>query len=735
MQNSRLILRVAVPNPLRRFFDYFPIDSTHPLVPGVRVRVPFGHREVIGIIIEVTDTTLLPRARVKPVIAVLDETPVISAGLLDLLKWAAEYYHHPPGEVLHSALPVLLRQGRAAIIKGIDTWHITSAGRERSVHEITRAPVQQSLLKALEQHSAGLSSEQLARLSPGWRKALRALIQRGWVSMTTGDCLQHGDVASGHRPALNSAQTEAVATISKGLGDYGCYLLHGITGSGKTEVYLHLIERMLRQERQVLVLAPEIGLTPQLVDRFRQRFQVPVAVLHSGLTDQERLCAWLMARAGKAPIILGTRSAVFTPMKRPGLIIVDEEHDQSYKQQDGFRYHARDVAIMRASREHIPIVLGSATPSLESLKNVLLGNYLLLDLPDRAGEAGLPDMRVLDMRRLAVHDGLSHPLLEQIQSRLDKGEQSLIFLNRRGFAPVWMCYDCGWVAPCARCDARLTLHKQKQRLRCHHCGVEQPVMQNCPQCAGSNLHPLGEGTERVESALARAFPRARILRIDRDSTRRKGALQATLQKIYRGEVDILIGTQMLSKGHDFPMVTLVGVINADQGLYSSDFRSGEFLFQQIMQVSGRAGRGDRRGQVLIQTYHPQHPVFAALCRHDYRGFADYALDERRQTDYPPYSYMALLRAESSQLGSALRFMQEAYSLGEACRQDAPIQVMEPVPAPMERRAGRHRAQLLVQAGKRGTLHDFLRHWLPALEQSRLGKRVRWSLDVDPLDMY
>ena len=735
MQNSRLILRVAVPNPLRRFFDYFPIDSTHPLVPGVRVRVPFGHREVIGIIIEVTDTTLLPRARVKPVIAVLDETPVISAGLLDLLKWAAEYYHHPPGEVLHSALPVLLRQGRAAIIKGIDTWHITSAGRERSVHEITRAPVQQSLLKALEQHSAGLSSEQLARLSPGWRKALRALIQRGWVSMTTGDCLQHGDVASGHRPALNSAQTEAVATISKGLGDYGCYLLHGITGSGKTEVYLHLIERMLRQERQVLVLAPEIGLTPQLVDRFRQRFQVPVAVLHSGLTDQERLCAWLMARAGKAPIILGTRSAVFTPMKRPGLIIVDEEHDQSYKQQDGFRYHARDVAIMRASREHIPIVLGSATPSLESLKNVLLGNYLLLDLPDRAGEAGLPDMRVLDMRRLAVHDGLSHPLLEQIQSRLDKGEQSLIFLNRRGFAPVWMCYDCGWVAPCARCDARLTLHKQKQRLRCHHCGVEQPVMQNCPQCAGSNLHPLGEGTERVESALARAFPRARILRIDRDSTRRKGALQATLQKIYRGEVDILIGTQMLSKGHDFPMVTLVGVINADQGLYSSDFRSGEFLFQQIMQVSGRAGRGDRRGQVLIQTYHPQHPVFAALCRHDYRGFADYALDERRQTDYPPYTYMALLRAESSQLGSALRFMQEAYSLGEACRQDAPIQVMEPVPAPMERRAGRHRAQLLVQAGKRGTLHDFLRHWLPALEQSRLGKRVRWSLDVDPLDMY
>jgi primosomal protein N' (replication factor Y) len=534
-------------------------------------------------------------------------------------------------------------------------------------------------------------------------------------------------------PELSAAQAEAVAAVAID-GGFACSLLFGITGSGKTEVYLALAEKALAAGKQVLVLIPEIGLTPQLVERFRCRLATPVVALHSGLNDSERLHAWLLARLGKAGVVLGTRSAVFTPLPNLGLVIVDEEHDASYKQQDGLRYHARDVAVMRASRADIPVVLGSATPSLDTLHKAREGRYRLLELNDRAASGALPHVDLLDMRRLAHNEGLSHPMLVAIRERLARGEQSLIFLNRRGFAPVLMCYDCGWIAPCPRCDARLTMHKGHNRLRCHHCGTEAPLPQQCPQCEGKRLHPLGEGTERLEQELNRQFPAARVLRIDRDTTRRKGALEASLKQVREGDADILVGTQMLAKGHDFPNITLVGVVNADQGLYGADFRSAETLMQQVVQVSGRAGRADKPGQVLIQTWHPGHPVFAALQRHDYKGFADYELEQRRAAGFPPFTYFALLRAESKEKGAALRFLNAAHERGRATVVPE-VELWMPQASTMERRAGFYRAQLLVQSGDRKALHPFLDRWLDAIDTLKLARQVRWSLDVDPVDLY
>ena len=726
------IYQVAVPTPLYRLFDYL---STVSLTAGKRVRVPFGKRDLVGMVLGEVKQSELPISRLRSIAQTLDADPILPEPLLNLLVWAADYYHYPLGEVIHTALPARLRQGRPASISGVAVWFLTPEGKILNPATLKRAPAQKRLLEVLAAAPEGLDGEHLTQVSPRWAVAIKSMSTKGWVSSHQREAplISNEDIQG--PPELNPAQKAAVAAVTAELGRFHPYLLHGVTGSGKTEVYLNVIEQVLALERQALVLVPEINLTPQLVDRFARRFRAPIAVLHSGLNDQERLNAWLAARAGKAPIVLGTRSAVFTPLKHPGVIVVDEEHDASYKQQDGFRYSARDVALMRASREKIPILLGSATPSLESLKKTREQAYTLLELPDRTGGAGMPEIRLLDMRRLKPSEGLSLPLREAIAARLARGEQSILFLNRRGFAPVWMCYDCGWVAPCRRCDAQLTLHQKKQKLLCHHCGAEQAVVPRCPACQGANLHPLGEGTERVEGALQKFFPQARIERVDRDSTQRKGSLEEKLRRIHEGEVDILVGTQMLSKGHDFPNVTLVGILNADQGLYGTDFRSGERLFQLIMQVSGRAGRADKPGEVLIQTWHPDHPLFVALQRHDFHGFADFALGERRDTGYPPYSHLALLRAESPAPGASLRFLHEARSLAQRLSPDKSVQILEPLPAPMERRAGRYRAQLLVQAAGRAPLHAFLARWVADLAEAKFSKKVRWSLDVDPLDMY
>lgn len=735
MRMKAAVLRVAVPAPLRRCFDYAIPETTFDLCRGMRVRVPFGRREIVGFLIGIAEQSTIKRERLKPVLRVLDSEPVLSEELLSLLQWAADYYHHPLGEVLKAALPVNLRQGRDLSAAAVPVWRCTAAGQVLAANALDRAPLQKRVLAALLEVPDGLDAAALARVARGWRAAMRALVAKGWVQLAqqTAPVPGHTDVVAG--PPLTAAQQSAVTAITGALGSYRSFVLHGVTGSGKTEVYLKTIEAVLQRGQQALLLVPEIGLTPQLLASVRARFQAPVALLHSGLSDQERLAAWLMARAGRASIVIGTRSAVFAPLRFPGVIIVDEEHDASYKQQDGFHYHARDVAVMRAHRLGIPIVLGSATPSLDSLRHIANGNYQRLPLPDRTGSATLPEVRLLDLRYLPVHDGLSPPLIEQIRKRLEAGEQSLLFINRRGYAPAYMCHDCGWLAPCRRCDAKLTLHKRSQRLRCHHCGGESALAETCPECGGGNLHALGEGTERVELALTRLFPQARIVRIDRDSTRRKGALQEQLRRIDAGEADILVGTQMLAKGHDFPNVTLVGVLNADQRLYSVDFRASEHLVQQIIQVSGRAGRAAKAGEVWIQTYHPSEPLFSALRQHDYSGFAELALQERALANYPPFSYFALLRAESPSPQVALGFVRTARTLAGDGQRHRGVELMDPVPAPMERRAGRYRAQLLVQAMQRRPLHEFLSCWLARLEETPASKRVRWSLDVDPTDMY
>ena len=734
MSAAASVYQIALPAPLHRLFDYLPPENAPVPVIGARVRVPFGpRRQAVGVVLGTATKSALPRAKLKRIGEVLDSGPVVADSLLALLRWAAEYYHHPIGEVIAAALPALLRQGRSPEAAALTAWRATPAGAQAlAAGELTRARAQASLLTALREAPDGLDAQALGERSARWSGTIRALEDKGYVSTHPRDCLQASNLEPHPAPVWAGQQRAAVEAITQADG-FRCFLLHGVTGSGKTEVYLGAIDAVIRREQQALVLVPEIALTPQLVARFARRFPVPIAVLHSGLTDAERLCAWRAAQTGKAPIVIGTRSAVFTPLKNPGLIVVDEEHDASYKQQDGFRYSARDVAVMRAARGKIPIVLGSATPALESLYNVRQGNYRLLALPERTGEAGFPEVALLDMRKLKAHDSLSPPLVEQIQERLRRGEQSLLFLNRRGFAPVWMCHDCGWIAPCKRCDARLTYHQRRGQLLCHHCGAEQALIKTCPACGVGELKAIGAGTERVEQALTRLFPTARIERIDRDSTRRKGALEEKIRRVHAGEADILVGTQMLSKGHDFPNVTLVGVLNADQGLYGADFRAPERLFQQILQVGGRAGRADKPGQVLIQTWHPEHPIFEVLRRHDFAGFADYALAERQETEYPPYAHLALLRAESPAAGAALNFLRAAHAAGERMGIKG-VKLYEPLPAPMERRAGRWRAQLLVQSVRRPPLHEFLTGWREQLAALPAAKRVRWSLDVDPMNM-
>ncbi|MBI3547026.1 MAG: primosomal protein N' [Gammaproteobacteria bacterium] len=731
------VYQVAVPTPLYRSFDYLvPADVVVPI--GARIRVPFGRRELIGIALKQIADSEWPRHRLKPIVQVLDNEPLFPETLFKLLQWASDYYHHPLGEVMHAALPAFLRQGRSTCANTSTHWVLTDAGKNIDRQIFRKAPVQLRLYEIFLSASNGLDASRLKKISLQWSTIIKKWYSQGWISSEQREDLsepRQAGIAASPSPQLNAAQQVVVDSIIQGLGDFAAYLLHGVTGSGKTEVYLCVIEQVLARGQQALVLVPEIGLTPQVIERFAKRFHQTIAIFHSGLNDQERLNAWLAARSGKASIVLGTRSAIFTPLKNCGVIIVDEEHDASYKQQDGFRYSARDIAVMLAAREKIPIVLGSATPALESLKNIRDGAYRLLELPDRTGGAGMPSVKLLDMRRLKPSDGLSLPLREAIGVRLAKKEQSILFLNRRGFAPIWMCYDCGWVVPCRRCDARLTLHQKKQKLLCHHCGAEQEIVRRCGACQSEGLHALGEGTERVEQALQNFFPHARIERIDRDSTQRKGALEEKLRRVHAGEADILVGTQMLSKGHDFPNVTLVGILNADQGLYGSDFRSSERLFQLIMQVSGRAGRAEKPGEVLIQTWHPDHPVFSALQRHDFHGFADLALNERRETAYPPFSHLALLRAESPAPGAALKFLHEARNVAMQLSRAESVQIMKPMTAPMERRAGRYRAQLLVQSVQRAPLHVFLRQWVAELAEAKFAKKARWSLDVDPADMY
>jgi primosomal protein N' (replication factor Y) len=735
MPPAKSILRVAIPSPLRRRFDYLPPHDVDPgdLIPGQRLRVPFGRNRSVGVLLEVVTETDIDPKRLKPAAELLDPQPALSADILELARWAAQYYHHPIGEVLATALPVLLRHGEPIRAQGVRRWRLSAAGRGLDAEALKRAPRQAAVHALLMAHPEGLGREQLAEQPGDWASALKAMTEKGWVETEEQPLLTMPTAERDTPPPLNPAQAAAVDAVAGALDGFQPFLLHGVTGSGKTEVYLQLIARVLGQGRQALVLVPEIGLTPQLVERFRRRLHVPLAILHSGLTDRERLNAWIAARDGDAPVVIGTRSAVFTPLARPGLFIVDEEHDLSFKQHEGFRYSARDLTLMRARSAGIPVLLASATPSLESLHNTRQGRYQLLELPERAGAARHPHMQLADMRGQFLEDGLSQTLLKRMGEHLERGHQVLLFLNRRGYAPTLLCHDCGWVGECERCDAHLTLHQGQRRLRCHHCGAERPLPETCPACGSVDLRAVGQGTERMEVALERHFPDVGIVRIDRDSTRRKGAMESKLERIHSGDARILIGTQMLAKGHDFPDVTLVGVVDTDQGLFSADFRAPERLAQLVLQVAGRAGRADKPGEVLIQTHHPDHPLLQQLVGQDYLAFADAALAERQDAGLPPFSSLALLRAEAPDRDAPGRFLEEAAALAREA--DLPgVELFGPVSAPMERRQGRYRAQLLLQAAARADLHRLLGPWTPRLEQLKSARKVRWSLDVDPLDM-
>jgi primosomal protein N' (replication factor Y) len=724
------ILRIAVPSPLSRSFDYLAPAGCDPtcLQPGVRLRIPFGRGEHVGVLLGVGDHSEMPAGKLKAAHAVLDETPLLPPGLLALVQWASHYYRYPIGEALATALPVLLRRGHCGRIPGIKEWRLTAAGRAVAPEQLQRAPRQLAVLQQLRRHPEGLPREALEVTAA----TLRALLDKGWVEERERPCLEAIPARPEPPPALNAGQSEAVAAVSAQLGGYGAFLLEGVTGSGKTEVYMQLIAACLEQGRQALVLVPEIGLTPQLVARFRGRFSRPLAVLHSGLNDRERLCAWQSAAAGEAAVVIGTRSAVFTPLPRLGLVLVDEEHDASLKQQEGFRYSARDLAVWRAHREGVPVVLGSATPSLESLHNVAQGRYRRLHLPERAGSARPPRVALLDIRRQPLDSPLAPALLASMERHLAAGGQVLLFLNRRGFAPTLLCHECGWLADCPRCDAHMTLHQRAGRLRCHHCGHERALLRQCPSCGSPDLLALGKGTERIEDYLAERFPDQETLRIDRDTTRRKGTLEAQLARATAGQARILVGTQMLAKGHHFPLVSLVAILDADQGLFSNDFRAAERLAQLIVQVAGRAGRADRAGEVVIQTHHPEHPLLVQLVTQGYGAFAEAALEERRAAGFPPFASLALLRAEASQREPAMAFLDEALAAAQALGLGG-VQCWGPVPASMERRAGRFRAQLMLQAAERGPLQQLLDPWVRALEQLKSARKVRWSLDVDPAD--
>ncbi len=708
---------------------------------GVRVLVPFGRGRRVGMIVGVGVQTTLPPERLKPIAALLDEQPLLGAQDLRFLLWSAEYYRCNPGEALFGALPARLRRPRPLVQTTLPGWRLTPDADRLRAEALRRAPRQAQVLALLRGAGAAVDTASLRARLGDCAAALKALqakgliarcqIQSGWDDAAGVDALEDGaaGVAMEAALALNAEQQAALSAVEEGDG-FRCFLLDGVTGSGKTEVYLHLIASTLARGGQVMVLVPEIGLTPQLQRRFAERVRVPMAVLHSSLGEREREIAWRRAAGGVARLLLGTRSAVFTPMPDLGLIIVDEEHDLSFKQQDGCRYSARDLAVRRGQQARCPVLLGSATPSLETLQNARQGRYRHLILSRRAGAARDPRILVADIRAQPLESGICHALMQRMHVEVEAGNQVLLFLNRRGFSPVLTCHDCGWISECPNCDARLTLHRAHNRLLCHHCGLSRPLPSHCPYCEGPDLRPLGQGTERVEDALRQSFPGIPLARIDRDSTRRRGELERLLAAARRGELPILLGTQMLAKGHHLPGITLVGILDLDQGLYGSDFRAAERMAQLLVQVAGRAGRAQRPGTVLLQTRHPRHPLLERLLRAGYPAFAAAALEERRAAALPPFSHQALLRADSPTERAAMDFLGQALELARPLA-GRDIALWGPAPAAMERRAGRIRAQLLAQAPARARLQGLLSRWLPLVRALPAPGDLRWGVDVDP----
>ncbi|MAL99521.1 MAG: primosomal protein N' [Alteromonadaceae bacterium] len=726
------ILRVALPRPVRQFFDYT-FSGADEVMPGQRVRVFFGRQTLVGVIVAVNPSDP-PDIKLRPISALLDRSPLFPDSSLTLIDWAARYYQHPPGECFWAALPPPLRQGKVAEMPTETTW-------TRNVEAVAdtlpkRAKRQHDLLRWFAEQPGEHANGTLtaAGFTP---QVIRGLAERGFLARherTLGQATEKSAVLQS-LPAPNAAQQSVLDGLPVSCDAFAVHLIHGITGSGKTEVYMHWLRQSLPADGQALVLVPEINLTPQTVARFVRHFGARVALWHSALTDTERLRTWLQVQSGEPVILVSTRSGVLLPFSRLKAVVVDEEHDGAYKQNDGFRYSARDLSLVAARQANCPVLLGSATPSLESLHNVEARDYRLHSLAQRAGKGTLPSLQLVDIRSRPLVGGVSPPLMQAIENTLALGQQVLLFINRRGYAPVLMCYDCGHLLECRNCDTRLTLHRRENRMRCHHCDFQRPVPKRCDKCGGENLNPVGEGTEKTEDVLTQALPDYPIIRIDRDSTRKKGSLDGMLAAIHEGKPCVLVGTQMLTKGHDFPNVTLVGVLNADGGLFSSDFRGPEQLAQTVTQVAGRAGRGEQPGRVLIQTCHADHPLLQQLCQNDYLTLARSLLQEREDALLPPCSAQIALRFESPSMELSIDRLVATRGQLEQWRDQIPeVLLLGPFPAAIARKANRHRAYLILQADNRRALQraaNALTRWL---EQCRFSHNERWLIDVDPQEL-
>ena len=726
-------IRVAVPVYLYDCFDYsLTAEQYHQAEVGARVAVSFGRQNVVGVIVEkLTDEKPLDLGfKLKAITELLDDNAILDAKVLSLLTWSAQYYQFPIGEVMHAALPSFLRQGKPYNLLA-RMWKLID---DHAEDKLKRSEKQQDAYKILKLHPTG-TSENILNLAGIETATLKALEKKQITQciLEAQDFKPQAMTLAQMPLTPNDEQKRAIQNILKARHSYHAFLLDGLTGSGKTEVYLQVMQEVLKQGKQVLVLVPEIGLTPQTVSRFQSRFHCHIALLHSGLNDSKRLQAWQSAQTGRASIVIGTRSAIYTPLPHLGLIVLDEEHDLSFKQQEGFRYHARDVALYRAHLDNCPIILGSATPSIDSYALVEQGKMTRLELDQRAGVAVMPKMHVIDLKVAQKQNGISQQLIHEVQKRLDKKEQVLIFLNRRGYAPVLICESCGWQAKCPHCDANFTVHRQPyQHLHCHHCGTIHRMPEHCPQCQHSELKPIGLGTAKVEENLQTLFPNFDVIRVDRDSTSRVGSWQKIYNKIQKSEPIILLGTQMLAKGHHFPYVTLVAILDIDSGLLSVDFRATERTAQLIIQVAGRAGRGEKKGEVYLQTLRPDHPLLNTLLESGYRSFAKQTLKERKAAWMPPYRYAALLRCESKDQELNQSFLQEhAQALRQASENS--IDIWGPIPAPMERKAGRYQAHMVLLSKDRARMHFYIRQWWQNVWHNK-PHGMKLSLDIDPQEL-
>lgn len=725
---SNTIIEVVLPVPLRKRFDYVLLEplKKQDIKPGQRVLVPFGKQSLVGIVLKSKDNSEHPVEKLKAVADILDPEPCFSQQQMTLLSWAANYYQHPIGEVFHAALPKLLREGKSRdslIEKQLSATDVlpddlpANAKKQLKLRELLLLGMQDKAdLKA-----AGIDSV-----------VINKFVTNQWAQWLIPDLKVQtvDDNSINDSLPLNTEQAVAVSSINAHSG-FSTYLLEGITGSGKTEVYLQAIADILLKQQQVLVLVPEIGLTPQTIERFRSRFNVDVALWHSGMTDKQRFLTWHKAQTGQAKIVIATRSGVFLPLSNLGMIVIDEEHDASFKQQDGFKYHCRSIALYRANLLHIPVVLGTATPSLETLANAKNNKFHHLRLTRRAGGSQMPKMQLLDLNQCRIEAGIGEPLQQKIQQTLENGKQVMLFINRRGFAPVLICEECHWLSDCHRCAGYTTYHKSTNQLICHHCGYQQPVIHQCKSCGSTRLNTLGVGTEQLEHSLKEMFNDYPVIRLDRDSTAKKGEFENKLELIQQGQPQIIIGTQMIAKGHHFPNVHLVGIVDVDGALFSSDFRAPEKLAQLVVQVAGRAGRGLERGEVWLQTKFPEHPVIQDLVNNQYADFALYALNERQELALPPYSHQIILRAEATNSDFASDWLNNLYPHLSQFNQ---LLTLGPMPSPMAKRAGKYRHMLTLQCQSRNYLHKVVDWLIENLDTIQNSNRIRWSIDVDPVDL-